>query len=489
MGPAVVRLAIALSFLSTVVAGTAEARPTDASGTDLVRYDAGETVEHVDTAHFRVFFTRAGKDAVLAGDVDGDGTPDFVTQVASLYEEVLAFYTGRGYLAPPSDAAQSNNGGDGRFDVYLVDFGGAADGRFQSEVCANARCTGYMAQENDFVGYAYPSPIIGSRVVSSHEFFHAVQAGYNATQSAIVSEGTAVWSTEQFDSTLSDLEGFVGGYLGHPDHSLDRTSATPVDPFTYGSAIFFQFLGETLGRDVVLQLWQDCAPGAQGVADPEWFSALAALLQRQYATDFAATFTRFATWNLFTGARSDPSRAYAGGAGYPAIATAPVTLPYADPALRVFYASSQVLSVSPGDHTQLVVQIVPVGGASLDALRVVVAPVVGNTIGTVTTTQATASPQPLDITSATKILVALVQTAESGESARGTLCAGSPDEVAACVAASAPASDMGTSPVTKSSGGCDLGPQGAPQGAPAAALSCAVCGLALRRRARAVLRS
>ncbi|MEO6952999.1 MAG: MXAN_6640 family putative metalloprotease [Polyangia bacterium] len=457
------RLAIALSLLVSVFsAGTASARPTDTTGSDLVRYSADETIEHVDTDHFRVFFTRAGKDAVLAGDVNSDGTPDFVTQVAALYEEVLAFYTGRGYLAPPSDQGQANNGGDGRFDVYLVDFGGAADGRFQSEVCTNMRCTGYMSQENDFTGYAYPSPTVGSRVVSSHEFFHAVQAGYNATQSSIVAEGTAVWSTEQFDASLTDLEGFVGGYLSHPDHSLDRASSTPVDPFTYGSAIFFQFLGEKLGHDVVLEIWQDCVPGAQGVADPDWFSALAALLTRKYATDFADAFTTFATWNLFTNGRADPSRGYAGGAGYPSILATPVTLPYTDTSLRVFYASSQVLSIDPGDRTQLVVQIVPTAGASLDSLRIVTAPVVGNTVGTVTTTEAAATAQAIDVTTATKILVELVQTAQSGDSARGTVCAGSPDEVATCVAATSP-NDMGTiTTPMKQSGGCDLGAHGSP---------------------------
>ena len=467
-------------ILLVATTNVASARPTDTSGSDLVRYSTSETVEHLDTTHFRVFFTRAGKDAVPALDIDSNGTPDFVTQVAALYEDVLGFYTGRGYLAPPSDDAQPNNGGDGRFDVYLVDFGGAADGRFQSEVCTGSRCTGYMTQENDFAGYAYATPTIGSRVVSSHEFFHAVQAGYNATQSAIVSEGTAVWSTEQFDSSLTDLESFVGGYLARPDHSLDRTSTTPVDPFTYGAALFFQFLGEELGHDVVLELWQDCVPGAHGVAQPDWFGALAALLVRRYATTFADTFTTFATWNLFTVGRKDPSRGYGNGAAYPSIATTSCMLPYTDATLRVFYASSQVLAFDPGARTQLLVQVIAAAGATLDDLRIVVAPVTNSAVGTVTTTAATATAVAIDVTGATKVLVEFVQTAQSGESARGTVCAGTPEEVATCVASAAP-TDMGSvTPTPKSSSGCDLGRRGAPPGG----LGLLLVALLLRMRRR-----
>ena len=446
--------------LVACIGGTADARPTDPTSGDLRHYAAGDTVEHYDTTHFRIFYTRTGTNAVPAGDANTDGIPDHVTEVGALYESVLDFYLGRGYLQPLSDAALADNGGDGRFDVYLIDFAGSADGLFARQGCTGSTCSGYMLQENDFVGYAYPSATIGNRILSSHEFFHAVQAAYSTDQDSVVAEGTAVWSTEQFDSTLSDFEGFLSGYFMLGDHSLDRPGTGPVPAFSYGAAIFFQFLGEKINKDVIRTLWEDCRPGAHGVAQQTWLPALVALLPRDYGTSFADAFATFATWNLFTTNRADPARGYAAGDGYPPEKIVAANLPYEDDALRVFYASSQVLSFAPAGRTQLSVGVVPAAGldaSSLTSLRLIVAPVKSGKIGTITTRLASEAATAIDVGDATELLVTLAQTASDGESTRGFLCIGSPEEAAACVAKNAPAGDMGTMTMS-SDGGCAMAP-------------------------------
>src|SRR4051812_1400804 len=107
------RRLLGLGLALVLGAVRAEARPTDVAGSDLWRYGAADVVEHADTANFRVFFTRTGANAVPLADADADGTPDHVSQVGQLYEDVLAFYLSRGFLAPLSDASLANNGGDG----------------------------------------------------------------------------------------------------------------------------------------------------------------------------------------------------------------------------------------------------------------------------------------------------------------------------------------------------------------------------------------
>ena len=84
--------------------------------------------------------------------------------VAVLYDDVLALYRDElGFRPPLADATVADNGGDGRFDVYLVDFGGgiatAPSGSDAGGLdrAAPGQCVGYMVQENDFAGYGYPS--------------------------------------------------------------------------------------------------------------------------------------------------------------------------------------------------------------------------------------------------------------------------------------------------------------------------------------------
>jgi MYXO-CTERM domain-containing protein len=469
----------------TCSSALAYARPTDVNGSDLYKFGASDVVTSYDTTNFRVWYTTAGPNAVPAGDTNTNNVPDHVENVGQLYEDVLTFYTSRKFLKPLSDAAVADNGGDGRFDVYLLDFGGKADGAFVREACSGGTCEGYMVQENDFAGYPYPSPEIGNRVLASHEFFHAVQAAYSADQDSVVSEGTAVWAEAQFDPTIAfDLEGFVDGYFSMVDHSIDRPGTGPVPAFSYGMSIFFQFLGEKLTTDLVRILWEDLEPGARGVAQQTWLPALVALLPREYSTTFADTYVTFATWNLFTRNRADPKRAYADGDNYPSVEMTVATLPYEDDALRVFYASQQVLAFDPAGRGQLAVRVLPAAGLmddSLAPLRVIVAPVSPTgVIGTVSTRAAT-DDTPVGIGDATQILVSLTQTNTSGDSTQGILCAGSPDEVTACVTKNAPAAmDMLPTPMT-SDKGCSCSFARGDVGAPWAAMILFAI-LSLRRR-------
>ena len=118
---------------------TAALRPDAPNAAALLyRFDPGDDVEHVDSAggHIRVHFTRAGDNAVRALDEDHDGTPDDVVVVADTYEAVLANQAALGFRAPISDRGTAGgDGGDDRFDVYLLDFAGVADGTFVCERC------------------------------------------------------------------------------------------------------------------------------------------------------------------------------------------------------------------------------------------------------------------------------------------------------------------------------------------------------------------
>lgn len=468
------------------------ARPDD-PGTDLFTFDEGDAVESyaADGGAFRVWYTRDGVHAVPDDDDDGSGVPDHVEDVAAIYEEVLAAYTAFGFRAPLTDEDVGDNGGDALFDVYLVDFGFSADGSFRVDACVvgGARCAGYMIQENDFAGYGYPSTRYANRVLASHEFFHAVQAAYDFDQGAVIAEGTAVWATELFDPTLFDMEGFSSGYLEDTGQTLNIGGGGPVDDFTYGAGVFFQFLTERYAPELVLHLWEGVEDGAGGVDDPEWFAVLATLLEDEHGTTFADAFVEFATWNLFTGARADPSRSYENGDDYARVAMEDGRAPFFEDRLRVFPASAQYWAIDPDGADELVVRFVGEDDDVLD-LQIGVALVDGSDVADPVFVDDPIAGETFDVGGADELVLMIADGRQDGESRRPGFCVAAPDDVDACVAEVRAERGDADADAGVADGGDDEPPpicacgsstQGAP-GPSSIALAAAVAALLRRRR-------
>jgi len=403
------------TLLSLTCAVASAQRPDTPGGEELFRFDADDVVETFDEERVRVHYTRSASDnAVSPTDADASGVPDYVEMVAAIYEEALEFYEAQGFRAPLSDEALDENGGDARFDVYLVDFFGSADGSYQAERCTDGQCTGYMVQENDFRGYGYPSLETAVRIVGSHELFHAIQAAYDRNQGSVFSEGGATWATETFDPSLSDFESAIRGFLASPERPLDSDSGSVLDRFAYGSAIFFRFLEERYGAAFVRELME-------GAIGEPWIEVLATQLEAE-DDEFGDMLTTFARWNLFTGDRADPAQGYANGGSYAQVTVREESFPLEDERPRHFYAATRYYAAAPEDRTRIEVALV----GDTAPLRTFVA---AETDG-----ELVIDEEGVDVGDATQVIVAVVNTARSGSSARGSVCAGDPEEVAACVA-------------------------------------------------------
>lgn len=430
------RRAAALAIALLAFAGRAHARPDTPGTTELFRFDPGDVVESHPSpgGSFRVHYTRSGDNAVPALDESGViGVPDHVERVAAIYDEVLEAYVSRlGFRAPLSDASLADNGGDERFDVYLLDFGGSADGAFRTQACGQggalaSQCVGFLVQENDFAGYGYPTIRYASRLLASHELFHAVQAAYDTSEGSVLGEGTAVWASAAFDPSLRDLAVFSDGYLDNPDRPLDRPLPGPIDPFSYGAGIVFRFLEERHGAAIINALWEECVEG-------ELLSALDAVLARDHGSSLAAELRELAIWNLYTADRADPARAYADGAMYGRVAIEPVSLPYAsEPPLRLFYASTQYLGAAPRGRARVVGALTGDVPESV-TLRLAVRR------GSVVTI---AAGLEADASGADEVIAIVTNDASSGESARPIVCFGDEDEVDACLEPAMPDAGIG----------------------------------------------
>lgn len=393
-----------------------DSRPTNPTA-PWPRFEPGERVESVVSpgGQFRIHFSRSGLNAVAAADTDDNGVPDAVDFVARTYDAVAAFYTQEGFRLPPPDSG----GGDERFDVYLVDFAGRADGAFRAEGCLepNQGCHGYMLQENDFAGYSYASYAQAVSTLASHEFFHAVQAAYRTGLGRVADEGTAVWASEHFAPELDDLEHFSRAYLSSPDRSLVVDPDGPAQTFSYGAALFFQFLGERLGDEVMRGMLEESlrSPSAR------WAELLDTVLRRDEATDFDAMFSEFAEWNLATGARSREGVGYAGGAGYTGLVLTAKALPVDEASLRVAAASTRYFEV-PGGTEPVTASFEPREGAASEVSHLLVAAVNAHEVLRIVRAQGsgTLSAQVSD-PRATHVVVAVVNGRRTGGGQYGRL--------------------------------------------------------------------
>ncbi len=380
---------------------------------------------------FRVHFTRSGPNAVAAADVDASGIPDAVELVAVTYDRVASFYAGLGYRLPPDDAwVQGGNGGDERFDVYLVDFAGRADGAFRLDGCldASTRCTGHMLQENDFAGYSYRSYDEAVATLASHEFFHAVQAAYNPGLGIVASEGTAVWATERFDPSLGDLEHFSSSYMDRPDRSLVLDPEGPALAFSYGSSLFFQFLGERFGDRILLSLWEESlvSPAVR------WPVMLDTRLRRDHAADFDAAFAEFARWNVATGSKAQPGQGYARGAGYAELSPDAKSLPVDEPSVRVAAASTRYFEVAGGAQ-EVSASFQPAEGEEGAALHLLMVAMSDKAVLRVARVDGPGTlVAQVSAADATRVVVAVVDGRHEGTGRYGRLCIASGSSIQPC---------------------------------------------------------
>ncbi|WP_166132927.1 MXAN_6640 family putative metalloprotease [Nocardioides ochotonae] len=214
-----------------------------------------------------------------------------------------------GYRTPVSDRrVAGNNGGNGKFDVYLSNIGG----RGQYGYCvpeAYGRRVGsassYCVMDNDFAEFG-GSPKGNLKVTAAHELFHAVQFAYDFTEDRWFMESTATWMEERFADGVNDNRQYLrNSQIVRPSLALDTFSMTGSTQ--YASWIFWEYLGTRFGHSIVRQVWERAAPGRR--TDPYSTKAIAAALQRKGG--FAQVF------RAYSAANARPAASYAEGKAWP----------------------------------------------------------------------------------------------------------------------------------------------------------------------------
>jgi hypothetical protein len=296
------------------------ARPTDPDGAGGYDYGSAK-LSSFGNDQVLVWYTTQGEHAVKSASSRADRVPDDVATVAAVTADALTRYAAMGFRAPPSDSLSpdcGSNGGDERFDVYLMNMRGAdgmavpESGRCSSD--SPKQCASYLVAKSNYAS-TYDTAELGIRTVLPHETFHAVQNAYDVDLDRFWAEGSAQWAAKVLAPTLTDLERNLPAFFSQSSRSLDAPPSGVTSAFLYGSAIWPVFLSERFSNDIVRSVLEQEAQQGEPT-----LTATDAVL-RAMQSSLADEFPLFAAWNAATGARAG-SAGYSNALDYPEVAVA-----------------------------------------------------------------------------------------------------------------------------------------------------------------------
>ncbi len=276
------------------------ARPTDGAGDDQ---GFGYTVpEAAPVCNTRICLH------YVPSTTDAPPSGDWVNQNLAVVDSVWTTEVDQlGYRAPLTDGAQ---GGGPQLDVYLKDLGGQGIYGYcvPEKRVKNRAASGYCVLDNDFSQAQFPNaaPIDNLAVTAGHEFFHAIQFGYDYAEDRWMMESTATWMEERVATTVNDnRQYFSTSPIYAPYVPLDLFSSRYT--FQYGSWVWWEYLSTKYGVGIVKKAW-DQAGSLKKDGGKNSIPALQKVLKKKGG--LTKNFATFAAGNL------TPTANYPEGAEY-----------------------------------------------------------------------------------------------------------------------------------------------------------------------------
>ncbi len=277
------------------------------------------------SGRFRIHFDTTGPGAVRYASIrNAQGVPVWVDTLAMVLDSVWnKEIIQLGFRAPVSDGFYTPDGGDGRFDVYLDELGGAILGYTAPDSAGGVlgnRATAFMVLDNDYIGIpGYTTETEQRqvlRVTAAHEFFHAIQFAYTVFGAEAVSgevkpywyEATAVWMEEQMYNEINDYIQYLPFWFDAPQLSFRSFSGNfGGDPYRayrpyamgiYGLYLSKRFPTPSYGYTVVRRVWERMAT----VTGFNLFAAIDYALGSE-TSNFISSLQEFYRWNYFVGGK------------------------------------------------------------------------------------------------------------------------------------------------------------------------------------------
>lgn len=233
----------------------------DFSGNLVVLKSSRSQYTH-DTQHFRFHYDLTGNNSVDPTDTEpANGIPDYVDTMGEVFEEVYDHSINElGYVPPPSDGT---HGGNALYDVIIIYTNAYGytnyidstwgDNPNSTSIVENNAYASYINMRNSYAGFADNSELESIQVTAAHEFFHAIQLGYDGDEELWMLEATAVWMEEEHYDDVNDCYQYLIPRFEKPHYSIRSISGL----LPYGSFILFKYIDEHLGgKDVIRRAWE-----------------------------------------------------------------------------------------------------------------------------------------------------------------------------------------------------------------------------------------
>jgi len=301
------------------------ARPTDGASEGAAGYVgvARSKRRRVCTVRFCVHWVTRGSEKPSLVDSNRNGRPDYVDKTVKTMNKVWQTEIGvYGYRKPRSDSRSgSHHGGNpnGRIDIFIADIGNRGlYGYCQTDEprinrTTYRRASAFCVFDNDFKRSQFPTGanrLAALQVTAAHEFFHAIQFGYDLFEDRAFMEGSATWMEDEvFNAVNDNLQYLLSGSPVDPVNTPQRGPWIPLDaarPSTqYGTWIWYRFLSEVHDDLFIRQVW------ARSIGRANYaFKSISELLVAR-GTSLAVMLAQFGVWN------AAPASFYLEGARYP----------------------------------------------------------------------------------------------------------------------------------------------------------------------------
>ena len=163
-----------------------------------------------------------------------------------------------GYTKPPGDGYYSTSrdkGGSDHYDIYIRSIPSKYYGYVQPEEYAQGKgdneksesrveknaFTSYMAIRNNYKNFVLEE-LENIKVTAVHEYYHAIQFGYDGWEKPWLLESSAIWMEEEIFDEINDCYQYMEDWFKYPHRSLDESGF-----HWYGSFIFFEYIEQHMG--------------------------------------------------------------------------------------------------------------------------------------------------------------------------------------------------------------------------------------------------
>ncbi|MBD3169410.1 MAG: T9SS type A sorting domain-containing protein [candidate division Zixibacteria bacterium] len=263
--------------------------------------------------HFRVHYDTTGDHAVYQAGIDenpADGHPDYVNRCGDYLEDAWSLFDSLGFTPPPDDGY--SGGGDNLYDVYMHHNSGLygvtyPDGRSYQYPGRNNSYKSYMHIDADFEGMGYPDRTVPLKITSVHEYFHAIQFGYNLFADSWFMECCASWAEDVLYDEINDNYRFLPFFFNYPHKSHRLVNSGREN----GLFVWLKYLEANYGIQSVGEIWELNTNRNTDEAIDLYF-------QQNHGSLFRDVYRDFELWNYFTGSRDDGGH-YEEGSNYPLV--------------------------------------------------------------------------------------------------------------------------------------------------------------------------